>query len=65
MLAEVRDFSMPANPTISNIQSWISNQIVPLVAFSSFMEPFQEFSQPKIKVKRYFGRVTSKSFSKK
>ena len=48
MLAAIRDFPMPTNPTISDIRSWFGliNQIAPFIASASIMEPFRELLQP-------------------
>ena len=48
MLAAIRDFPMPSNPTISDIRSWFGliNQIAPFIASATIMEPFRELLQP-------------------
>ena len=44
MLAAIKDFPMPAEPTISDIRAWFGlvNQIAPFVIKTPVMEPFRE-----------------------
>ncbi len=43
-LAAVRDFSMPAKPTLTDIRSWFGfvNQLAPFIATAPIMEPFRD-----------------------
>lgn len=43
-LATIRNFSMPAKPSLTNIHSWhgFVNQLAPFLAMAPIMEPFRE-----------------------
>ena len=43
VIAAVRDFPMPENPTITDIRSWFGlvNQLAPFLAMAPMMAPFE------------------------
>ena len=49
MIAAIRDFPMPPEPTITDIRAWfgVVNQLAPFVAKNDFMSPFHELLKTK------------------
>ena len=63
-LSAIRDFPMPAEPTITDIRSWhgLVNQLAPFMATAPVMAPFRDLLKKSAKKKVYWDSVLQQKF---